>query len=82
MLFRCAVKSGCAPLRWGVLTGVRPIKLFHRMAAQGLDDAQQAALMRERYLLDDAMISLAQEIRRSEQAINDRSLPNGFSPYV
>lgn len=82
MLFRCAVKSGCAPLRWGVLTGVRPIKLFHRMAAQGLDDAQQAALMRERYLLDDAMISLAQEIRRSEQAINDRSLPNGFSLYV
>ena len=51
MLFRCAVKSGCVPLRWGVLTGVRPIKLFHRMAAQGLDDAQQAALMRERYLL-------------------------------
>ncbi len=82
MLYRCAVESGCEPLRWGILTGVRPVKLFHRMTADGLDDAAQAALMRERYLLDDGMIALAQEIRRSEQRINEQSRPDGFSLYV
>ncbi len=82
MLYHCAVRSGCEPLRWGVLTGVRPVKLFHRMSAQGMSDEAQAALMKQRYLLDDSMISLAQEISRSEEGINARSLPDGFSLYI
>ena len=31
---------------------------------------------------DDGMIALAQEIRRSEQRINEQSRPDGFSLYV
>ena len=82
VLYRCALQSGCKPLRWGVLTGIRPIKLFHALAEQGLTDAQANALLCERYLLNKEMAQLAQRVRQAEQAINLKSLPMGFSLYI
>lgn len=69
-------------LRWGMLTGIRPIKLYHQLAAEGLSDAQMADAMREKYLIGDAMNSLALTVRRAEKRINSESLPLGFSLYI
>ena len=69
-------------LRWGLLTGIRPIKLFHKLAAEGLTERETAQRMQERYLLSDEMTRLALDIRRAEAAINKKSLPNGFSLYI
>ena len=82
MLYRCAVKSGRQELRWGTLTGVRPIKLFHNLAAQGFTEQQANQKMKEEFLISDDMAALAQQIRRTEHAINQKSEPMGFSLYI
>lgn len=82
MLYRCAVKSGCDELRWGILTGIRPIKLFHSLAAKGFNEQQANEQIKRDYLISDNMAALAQRIRRTEHEINQKSLPMGFSLYV
>jgi len=82
MLYRCAVKSGARELRWGTLIGVRPIKLFHALAAKGLEEDEANRIMKRDYLISDEMASLAQQIRRTEYAINQMSEPMGFSLYI
>lgn len=82
VLYGTAIESGCRALRWGIMTGVRPIKLFHALAAQGLSDAEANARLCARYLLSEDMARLAQTVRHAEKRINDRSLPMGFSLYI
>lgn len=82
ILYSAALKSGCRELRWGILTGIRPVKLFHALAAQGLAEQQANTQLCERYLLSEEMAQLAQTVRRSEKRINDQSLPMGFSLYI
>ncbi len=82
ILYRTALQSGCRALRWGVLTGIRPVKLFHALAAQGVPEQEANARLCARYLLSDEMAQLAQTVRRAEQKINDQSLPTGFSLYI
>lgn len=81
-LYRLALESGRPPLRWGILTGIRPVKLFHQAAAAGLSPAETARQMQEKYLLSPEMVSLAQQIQTTEAAINAQSKPNGFSLYL
>lgn len=82
VLYGAALKSGCLALRWGILTGIRPVKLFHALAAQGIPEREANARLCERYLLSDGMARLAQTVRRAEKQINDQSLPMGFSLYI
>ncbi|HWP51815.1 MAG TPA: coproporphyrinogen dehydrogenase HemZ [Clostridia bacterium] len=82
ILYRCAIQSGCRELRWGVLTGIRPVKLFHALAAEGLTDQEANAQLSTRYLLSAEMAQLAQIVRHAEKHINDQSLPMGFSLYI
>ena len=82
VLYGTALQSGCRALRWGILTGIRPVKLFHSLAAQGLTEQEANAQLCARYLLTEEMAQLAQTIRRSEKRINDQSLPMGFSLYI
>ncbi len=82
ILYGVALESGCPALRWGILTGIRPVKMFHALAAQGLSEQQANAQLTARYLISDEMVQLAQTVRRSEQRINDQSLPMGFSLYI
>ncbi|MBR6736487.1 MAG: coproporphyrinogen dehydrogenase HemZ [Oscillospiraceae bacterium] len=69
-------------LRWGMLTGIRPIKLYHNLASKGLSDSEIAAEMQKKYLISDEMNELALGIRRSEAMINAKSIPMGFSLYI
>ncbi len=82
LLYETACRLTGETLRWGLLTGIRPIKLFHRLAQEGLDDDQIAARMQSQYLLTEEMARLALEIRRAEARVNEKSLPNGFSLYI
>jgi len=82
MLYRCAIKSGVKELRWGTLTGVRPIKLFHNLTAQGYSEQQANEMMKEKFFISDEMATLAQQVRRTEYEINQKSDPMGFSLYI
>lgn len=47
---------------WGILTGVRPTKLYHKYRKQGFSDDQIAEVLKEDFRISDAKISLMKAI--------------------
>lgn len=51
-----------APLPWGILTGIRPSKLLHRLDDLGVEDACQGEVLQHRYGIRKDKIQLLQDI--------------------
>lgn len=68
--------------RWGVLTGIRPIKLYHAALDRGLGDEEIVERMAGRYAVSREMSRLALRVARCEREIHRLSRPRGFSLYV
>ncbi|BDH62975.1 oxygen-independent coproporphyrinogen-III oxidase-like protein HemZ [Lysinibacillus sp. PLM2] len=47
---------------WGILTGVRPTKLYHKYRKQGYSDEQIAEVLKEDFRISDAKIALMKAI--------------------
>ncbi|MDQ0254203.1 oxygen-independent coproporphyrinogen-3 oxidase [Evansella vedderi] len=47
---------------WGVLTGIRPTKLYHMMRREGKSKEEIAEILQEKYLLQPEKIQLLQQI--------------------
>lgn len=66
---------------WGVLTGVRPVKLLRRMTAEvGAEKA--GVYFRQKLLLSPEKMRLAEETLRAEDKLLALSRPESFSLYV
>lgn len=66
---------------WGILTGVRPIKLFRKMAeSMGTENAKRH--FRDKFLVSEEKVQLAEETEKNEQAILRTSSVNSYSLYV
>ncbi len=66
---------------WGILTGVRPIKLFRRLLQKhGLDYVRM--YFKDKLLVSEEKISLCQETERNESYIIRQSSDNSYSLYV
>lgn len=66
---------------WGILTGVRPIKLFRRLTEQyGLEHTKD--YFKNSLLVTDEKITLAEETEKNEQAILSLSNNDSYSLYV
>lgn len=48
--------------KWGILTGVRPTKLLHKMLQNGLSQAEAHQKLKAEYLITDGKIALMQRI--------------------
>ena len=58
--------------QWGILTGVRPTKLYHKYRKAGLSEEEIFAVLKKDFRLSDAKISLMKEIvARQLQVIPD-----------
>ena len=81
LLFEELVKlTGITP-PWGVLTGVRPIKLFRRLTEQyGVEGAKNYFL--DRFHVSEEKTALAAETEKNERAILNLSGDNSFSLYI
>ena len=68
-------------LPWGVLTGVRPIKLFSTLAEQ---NGEEAAIryFRDTLLVSEEKTALARQVAANQRAIISRSGKRSFSLYV
>ncbi len=80
-LFNCFTElTGYKP-QWGILTGVRPAKLYSRLTSQyGGDYADR--YFKEKFLTADNKINLCREVGKSEQAITAVSSRDSFSLYI
>lgn len=80
-VFRCFVEiSGYKP-SWGMLTGIRPARLFNRIAAQKGEEGAERVFS-DRYFVDENKLSLLRETSASEQDIIKKSKNNSVSLYV
>lgn len=66
---------------WGIVTGVRPVKLLRRLVAE---EGEEAALawMRDRLLVGDQKLSLCLHTLNNENRLLALSRPESFSLYV
>lgn len=66
---------------WGILTGVRPIKLFRRMFNEfGADYTKN--YFKHKLLVTDEKTNLAEETEKNERSIIQTSYPNSYSLYI
>lgn len=66
---------------WGMLTGVRPIKLY-RSLKEEMGQTGADKYFKEKLFVSDEKLSLARETERHEKKITDLSQDNSFSLYI
>ncbi len=80
-LYECFCEiTGYTP-PWGILTGVRPAKLYSRLFL--LDGAQKTdEYFKSKLLVTDSKLSLCKQTRLKEESIVSLSRPESFSLYI
>lgn len=80
-LFKCFVSATDYIPEWGLLTGVRPAKLYSRLLrSQGREETDR--YFREVLFVSEEKISLCAETVEPEEAIVSKNHPDSFSLYL
>lgn len=66
---------------WGILTGVRPVKLLRRLAEESSEE-QAVKRFEKDFFVSDEKIALSRETEHNERKILELSKPESFSLYV
>lgn len=66
---------------WGILTGVRPVKLLRRLAEES-NEEQAVKKFENDFFVSNEKIALSRETERNERKILELSKPESFSLYV
>ena len=66
---------------WGILTGVRPVKLLRRLAEESSEE-QAVKKFEKDFFVSNEKIALARETEHNERKILELSKPESFSLYV
>lgn len=70
-------------LPWGMLTGVRPVKLVLEKLEQGIKQEEISDFMRKTYFCSEEKVSLCLEVAKREKKILDMvQEENGYSLYI
>lgn len=68
--------------KWGVLTGIRPVKLAMALYDRGFTSEEIYGIMKEEYLVSDEKLRLLISTMEHETAIRLSSGPNSISLYI
>ncbi len=80
-LFDCLKECFNYSPQWGILTGVRPAKLFSRIAkSKGIAFAEN--YFKNYLMVSDKKIALCKETLKGENEITSKSRPDSFSLYI
>lgn len=80
-LFNCFVKATGYTPPWGLLTGVRPVKLYSKLTKQsGAEETEK--YFREKLFVSEEKISLCRETLKPEEEIIVNNRPDSFSLYI
>lgn len=66
---------------WGILTGVRPVKLLRRLAEES-NEKQAVKKFEKDFFVSNEKIALSRETEHNERKILELSKPESFSLYV
>lgn len=67
---------------WGILTGIRPVKIVHTLLDQGVDEESIREILKEKYYIMDEKIDLSLEIAKRERVFIYPIDKNKISLYV
>lgn len=67
---------------WGILTGIRPVKIVHNLMDKKLDDNSIRTILKDNYFIIDKKIDLALEIAKRERLFMYPIDKNKISLYV
>lgn len=67
---------------WGILTGIRPVKIVHTLLDQGVDEESIRKILKEKYYIMDEKIDLSLEIAKRERIFIYPIDKNKISLYV
>ncbi len=81
LLYRLFVDMCGTTQDWGLVTGVRPVKLLRRLTAEWGPD-RALAWMRERLLVNEQKLALCRDTLAVENGLLALSRPESFSLYV
>ena len=81
LLFRQLSEACGIRPRWGILTGVRPVKLLRSLTGR-FGEQEAARIFREDYLVSEEKLRLSLVTMRNEGALLARSRPDSCSIYV
>ncbi len=81
LLYQILCKYTGVTQPWGVLTGVRPVKLLRRLTEQVGESAAESKFLNEFYVSNEKLL-LAKETEKNEKKILQLSKPESFSLYV
>ena len=66
-------------LDWGILTGVRPGKLYNELKAKGEDPEK---VLKEKYYVSDEKIALLRRVSESQQPVKRSPDPKAIGLYI
>lgn len=81
LLYQSLVRFSGIHQAWGLLTGVRPIKLYRKLCAEG-GEANAEQKFQHEYFVSREKFELAKLTEANEQKILALSRPDSFSLYV
>ena len=67
---------------WGILTGVRPLRLCRRWKADGLSEEEIHSRFEQKYIVRPEKAALVLETAQLQQAVLEQNLPDTYSLYV
>ncbi|MEM1485942.1 coproporphyrinogen dehydrogenase HemZ [Oscillospiraceae bacterium PP1C4] len=82
MIYRVASQATGIYPQWGVLTGIRPVKLFLSRMEQGMDEAELRTHFLNGCLVNERKFDLALKTARIEREILAKSTSDSFSLYI
>lgn len=82
MLFLCLEKlTGTTP-KWGILTGVRPVKRVNSMIARGITKDEIIKNLKDKFLVSEDKINLAYKTAKIQEPILKSLDEKSFSLYI
>lgn len=67
---------------WGMLTGVRPVRLLHNELEKGLSEAQAAEHLRRTFDVSERKLALASQTAHNQRPIVEAVRPEDYSLYI
>lgn len=81
-MFNVLMKIFNSYVPWGILTGIRPVKIVHNLLDKGMDEESIRENLKSNYLIRDEKIDLALDIAKRERVFIYPIDENKISLYV
>lgn len=82
IVFNLLAKAGLKPPSWGILTGVRPVKLYGELSERCKNANEAVAMLIERYCLDGDKARDIKNIYEYQTSFTGKPPENSFGLYI